>query len=99
MKAMNMYYGWDDLLLDAMEMLGLVWCEEGERNERQSHKYTNCMLKGLNLKCNIPAEEKKRCQPDSDEREDKRICRVFEDGNLNDRSTANLYLGCAYIFE
>jgi hypothetical protein len=22
-------------------------------NERKSHKYTNCMFKGLNLKCNI----------------------------------------------
>ena len=45
----------DDLLLDT---IGWWKCfllrvhSEGE-NERKSHKYTNCMLKGLNLKCNI----------------------------------------------
>lgn len=40
---------------------GNVFCvhNEGE-NERKSHKYTNCMLKGLNLKCNIPAERSRR---------------------------------------
>lgn len=40
---------------------GNVFCvhNEGE-NERKSHKYTNCMLKGLNLKCNIPSKRSRR---------------------------------------
>lgn len=44
-----------------------VMCTQRGGNERKSHKYTNCMLKGLNLKCNIHRTERKdvgRCKDD-----------------------------------
>lgn len=105
-KEMNTHYGW--WLITRMKRSGwwkcsLVICAQRGGNERKSHKYTNCMLKGLNLKCNITGgEEATRifCRNEK-ERTEPRIKESVEEIpvlNLNDRSTAKLSrLGCAYI--
>jgi hypothetical protein len=67
--------------------------ERGERNERKSHKYTNCMLKGLNLKCNIHGKtEKEAVEDDEGAMRFTAKCKEWKrqkrnPKSLNDRST------------